>query len=111
MSDRNSSPWPDPGRSVYFAWRKAVWALARPWYGYNNVRHELADIEWLSPLIFWYPFLSVRNRWFHFYIGWKPITLDDPAFYWRDLLPVNTWRIKGRQFVQLSARWGLGTIS
>jgi hypothetical protein len=109
--EQNYSPWPADGHRVRFQCRRATWALARPWYGANNVRHELKELRWLSPITFWFPFVSVRTRFIHFYIGWKPITLDDPAFYWRDLDWARELRAIGRQFVQLSARGGFGAIS
>ena len=88
--DQQAHPWPAPGRWLDFRWRRAVWTLIRPWYGYN---------------------IKVGGYGIHGYIGWKPITLDDPAFWWRDLDIVKQWRAEGRQFVQLSWRGGIGAIS
>lgn len=112
----NLSPWPEVGKRWRFEWRKATWMLARPWYGANNVKYELNELTWLSPITFWFPFISYTRGWngdkpvgFHFYLGWKPIPphLDD-AFYWNKLWIVMEWIKEGRLFVQLSARWGLG---
>lgn len=107
----NYSPWPDEGEHWRFEWRWATWMLCRPWYGANNIKYELSEIRWLSPLSFWFPFLSYRSAKFHAYLGWKPITLEDPAFYWRDLDLARELISKDRLFVQLSARWGVGEIS
>lgn len=107
----NYSPWPDEGKRVRFEWRRATWALARPWYEMGGVQHELRELTWLSPLTFWFPFLSVRTRWVHFYLGWKPITLEDPGFYWGELDWARELRGQGRPFVQLGARFGFGGIS
>jgi len=57
------------------------------------------------------PRITLQTKYFHWYAGWKPITLDDPGFYWRDLDTVKQWRSENRQFVQLSWRWGVGEIS
>ena len=107
----NYSPWPDEGKRWRFEWRKAVWALARPWYGANNVIYTLPELTWFSPIAFWFPFVAYRSSKIHFYLGWKPITLDDPAFYWRALFVVDEWRKQDKLFVQLSVRFGFGGIS
>lgn len=112
----NYSPWPEPGKHWRFEWRKATWMLARPWYGANNVKYGLDELTLLSPITFWFPFLSYVHKWdgdkiagVHVYLGWKPIPphLDD-AFYWNKLWIVREWIKQGRLFVQLSARWGTG---
>jgi len=43
--------------------------------------------------------------------GWKPITMKDPGFYWRDLDIVKKWVSESRLFVQGGARQGIGKIS
>jgi len=113
----NYSPWPEAGKRWRLEFRKATWMLARPWYGANNVKHELADMTWLSPITFWFPFVSYVRKWdgdrisgFHCYLGWKPIMPHlDPAFYWRTLKMTD---LSGDTlYVQLSARWGFGGAS
>lgn len=101
----NRSPWPDEGKVVQGAFRKGVWVLARPWYG----NFQLTQLRRLFPVVFWFPFLTFKTKWVHCYIGWKPIFLEDPAFYWRELDVVKAH--EGKQFVQLSARIGYGEIS
>jgi hypothetical protein len=103
----NLSPWPDEGRTVQFMFRKATWVYAWPIYNENNVIHTLADLKRLLVAPFWFPFLTVNNRFFHFYIGWKPLNMEDPGFFWRDLNCIK----KNILHVQLSARWGFGDIS
>jgi len=108
----NYSPWPDEGKRWRFEWRKATWMLCRPWYGANNIQYDLNEMTWLSPITFWFPFVSFRSKTFHAYLGWKPIPPHlDPAFYWRKLWIARKWIEQGRLFVQLSARWGVGEIS
>jgi hypothetical protein len=105
----NYSPWPDPGKWYRVEFRKGTWMLARPWYGAHNVQYQLNELTWLSPITFWFPFISVFNKYFHFYIGWKPIPPHvDNAFYWNKLWLARQYIREGRLFVQLSARWGLG---
>lgn len=104
------TPWPQTGR-FEFRWRRAVWALARPWYGAKNVRYALSDLARIWPISFWFPFVTYRGPWVHWYIGWKPISLDDPAFYWRELATISALHKAGAQFVQASARWGVGEVS
>lgn len=103
----NYSPWPDEGKTMQFTWRKAVWTLARPWYGANNVIYTLRDLTRLFPITFWFPFFTFRNKWLHIYFGWKPIAPHlDPAFYWRELAMID---MSGNTlYVQLSVRWGYG---
>jgi hypothetical protein len=95
--ETNLSPWPDadPGKThadktnskhFRFEFRKAVWPRIRPWYGANNVIYRLEQITEMKPMTFWFPFFSVRLKYFHFYCGWKPIPVAiDPAFYWNQL--------------------------
>lgn len=104
----NYSPWPDEGKKWRFEFRKATWMLARPWYGANNVKYELSDLTRLFPITFWFPFISYRSKWFHAYLGWKPIPPHlDPAFYWNKLKIFDVSKL----YVQLSARWGFKEIS
>lgn len=109
-ADDRAHPWP-LASWIDFRFRRGVWALARPWYDLQYPSIPLTALHWFTPLRFWFPFLTIRTRWFHWYLGWKPITLEDPAFPWRDLDIVRRWRAEGRQFVQLSWRWGVGDIS
>jgi hypothetical protein len=109
--DADYSPWPESGKRFGFAWRKATWALARPWYDFAGNGIPLSALRWFSPITARFPFFTLNIKWqgygVHAYIGWKPITMTDPRFYWRELDVV-----KGNKglFVQLSARWGLGKI-
>lgn len=105
--DTTLSPWPAPGRFIELRLRRAVWCSVRPWYG----SFELYDIYRVFMLRCLFPFFTVNTKWFHLYIGWKPITLDDPKFYWRLLDVAEKGKKDGVLFVQLSARWGLGAIS
>lgn len=118
----NYSPWPDADEGkthadktnskwYRFEWRKATWPLVRPWYGANDVHYELNEIRWMSPITFWFPFFSVRLKYFHFYIGWKPIPVHlDDAFFWKKLWWAQEMLREGALYVQLSARWGIGKI-
>lgn len=110
-TDARAHPWPEDGRWVELRWRKAVWPLIRPWYGYNNKLIPITAVERMTPITFWLPFFTLKTKYFHWYLGFKPITLDDPGFYWRNLDIVKKWRDEERQFVQLSWRWGIGNIS
>lgn len=109
-ADKKAHPWPLSGW-LNFRFRKATWCVVRPWYGYNNTFIPITAVRFMFPVHFWLPFLTIRTKWWHWYCGWKPISLDDPGFYWRDLDVVQRWRSEGRQFVQLSWRWGVGAIS
>lgn len=112
--DKLAHPWPI-NSWVDFRFRKCVWMLVRPWYGYNNKFIPITAVRWMTPIRFWFPFftynIKILGYGFHGYIGWKPLTLDDPGFYWRDLESVIKWRQEGRLFVQLSWRGGIGQIS
>lgn len=107
MSDADFSPFPPPGRPLWFTWRFAVAVRARPNYG----PHPLTELRHLTIRRGWWPFLSWNFAGFHGYIGWKPITLHDPAYYWRVLAGVEEYRKRDCLFVQLSARLGLGEVS
>lgn len=100
--DSDFSPWPAAGRSFYFTWRNVVWVRANPWYGEYSERPSNLKVRRL-PL----PFLSINTRWFHLYLGWKPITVEDPKFYWAKWVDYKP----GELFVQMSSRWGGGSIS
>jgi hypothetical protein len=112
----NYSPWPDAGKRWRFEWRKATWMLARPWYGANNVKYELPQFTWLSPITFWFPFISYCRKFgedgkpadFHFYYGWKPIPpVRGDAFLFTKL---NMFDDSGKTlYVQLSGSQGIGT--
>jgi hypothetical protein len=102
------SPWPEPDRWFAFALRRAVWVSANPFYGEQYTVGPNCP-EQFKVRRGWFPFITVNTRLFHFYIGWKPITLADPKFYWRDLV-VNDW-LNHELFVQLSARWGAGALA
>lgn len=110
-TDKRFHPWPPEGKSFEFRWRKATWCIVRPWYGYNSMFVPLTAVRFMFPVTFWFPFLTIRTKYFHCYYEWKPITLDDPGFYWRDLDVVKQWRAEGRLFVQGGARQGTGSIS
>ena len=113
--DRRAHPWPADGRWFDLRWRRAVWTLIRPWYGYSNKFIPVTAVERMTPVVGWLPFftynIKIGGYGIHGYIGWKPITLDDPAFWWRDLDIVKRWRAEGLLFVQLSWRGGIGAIS
>lgn len=100
-ADKLAHPWPID-KAVDFRFRRGVWALARPWYGIM----PLTALYWISPIRFWFPFFTLKTKYFHWYVGWKPIPLGDPKFYWRDLDVVQQWIKEDRLFVQLSWRWG-----
>ena len=110
--ETNYSPWPAEGKRTRFEFRRATWALARPWYNANGAkRTTLEDLVRIWPVTFWFPFFSVRTAYVHFYVGWKPINLSDPAFYWRDLGHIQRLVTAGRLFVQGGGRMGVGKIS
>ena len=113
--DNIAHPWPPEGRWLNFRWRRATWTLIRPWYGYNKAVVPITAVERMTPIHSWFPFLTWNIKWrgkgIHGYCGWKPIRLDDPGFWWRDLDIVKQWRAEGRQFVQLSIRGGIGRKS
>ena len=110
-TDRRAHPWPPEGDAVELRLRRAVWAAPRPVYEAKGAQYELADLVRLTIWRGWFPFLTVRTRLVHFYIGWRPVTMDDPAFYWRDLRAVDALRRAGALFVQFGIRWGVGAIS
>lgn len=72
----NYSPWPDPGKNIKFTLRKCyavrcsyagkwpLWALRKTF-----------KATWGR-----WPFLTVRIGKYGFYIGWKPINLEDSHF-------------------------------
>lgn len=105
--DYNFSPWPE--KYFWFTWRKVRWVYgAEPWYG----DYTLRDLQVAPRFKDWpLPFLSVVTKWFHFYVGWKPITLQDPKFYWRSLLHWKPAHNSTMTYAQLSIRWGKGKIS
>lgn len=109
-ADNLSHPWPLDGW-IELRFRRATWCIVRPWYGYHNIFIPLTAVKWMTPIHFLFPFFTLKTKYFHWYAGWKPITLKDPGFYWRDLDQVLKWRAEDRQFVQLSWRWGVGEIS
>lgn len=101
------SPWPSKGW-FEIRLRKAAWVLVEPIYNENGAQHSLDELTTLFFLTGWFPFVTFFCPWFHFYIGFKPISMEDPAFFWRDMKFAKALRDEGTQFVQLSARWGLG---
>jgi hypothetical protein len=113
-ADKAAHPWPPEGRWIDFRFRRGVWALARPWYMVGAKYIPLTALTWFTPIRFWFPFLTYNIKWrsygIHGYIGWKPITLDDPLFPWRGLDIVQKWKSEGRLFVQLSWRGGINDI-
>ena len=109
-ADKLAHPWPISGW-IEFRWRRATWCVVRPWYGYKNMFIPVTAVRFMFPIAFWFPFLTIRTKYFHCYYGWKPITLGDHGFYWRDLDIVKKWIYEGRLFVQGGARQGIGAIS
>lgn len=114
-ADQQAHPWPPAGRWFDLRWRRATWTLVRPWYGYNNRFIPISAVQRMWPITARLPFLTwnikIGGRGIHGYMGWKPITLEDPAFYWRELDIIKQWSSEGRLFVQLSIRGGIGAIS
>ena len=110
-ADKLAHPWPTSGW-IDLRWRKAVWCSPRPFYGANNALYTLHYLTRLWMFSFWLPFLTVKTKWIHFYIGWKPISpYRDLAFYWSKLEMVREKMRTKALFVQLSVRWGIGKIS
>ena len=112
MSDSNFSPFPAPGKHFEFRRRKAIAVRAEPMYDtkypsltLNNLKKiSVKDGDW---------FFMCWNFWnWHGYAGWRPITLDDPGFYWREHWSVLPYWVVGRLFVQhFAVRMGFGDIS
>jgi hypothetical protein len=72
-ADAKAHPWPLTGW-IEFRWRKATWCIIRPWYGYKNLFIPLTAVQFMLPITFWFPFLTIKTKYFHCYYGWKPIT-------------------------------------
>lgn len=101
------SPWPLPGKWYEWRRRQAVCVKATPQYGlYLPEALETIEVKEVNA---W--FLTVRNRLFHFYIGYRPITLADSKFYWRNHPDVKPHWEAGKLFVERKKRWGIGAIS
>ena len=109
MSDSNFSPFPDPGRRLLVVFRRAVWVRADPMYAEHNIALALSDLKAFNFFPFWFPFFAWDFGWWHGYVGWRPITLADKAFYWQELSCINARR--GQLFVQIGLRMGVGSIS
>lgn len=99
--DAGFSPWPAPNRRIEFRLRRATWISARPMYG----RYPLTALRRFLMLRFIWPFFTFSGANFHFYLGWKPISLNDPGFYWRAFATEAV-----PPFVEASARFGWGEI-
>jgi hypothetical protein len=109
---RNYSPWPEAGRRYRFDYLPMIAALAHPDYNAGGARYTLLDLKRLDVREGRRPFFSIRNRFFHFYVGWKPINVaDDPAFFWRELKVVQDGIKRNVLFGELSIRFGVGSIS
>ena len=112
MSDKNWSPWPDPGKSLYFTWRMATFVSASPMYSpWNQPRKTLTDLRWFVMARLPLPHFSFVTKWLHGTVGYQPINLLDPAFFWRERPDVQKRIQGGENFVEWSVRFGLGTIS
>ena len=74
----NYSPWPAPGEWFRAELRPSYFVTASyggKWPWWTRLTGERFRAWWGR-----WPFLSVRNRWFGFYVGWKPINLADSKF-------------------------------
>jgi hypothetical protein len=108
----NYSPWPDQGKWFRFEYRHIMAVHAHPDYNANGAQYTLRDLRRLDVREGKRPFLSISNRLFHFYVGWKPINVAaDPAFYWRGLSTVHYGITRGMLFGELSIRFGVGAAS
>ena len=103
----NYSPWPAEGKWFRLERNYGVVVDAKPFYG----DYKLSELESISLMVGKHWFLSFRCPWFHFYLGAKPITLEDPQFYWRSYWEVMEYRQDGFEFYQQSARFGFGEVS
>jgi len=110
MTD-NLSPRPDPGRSVRFEFRRAVWVVATPRYEAGGADYSFHDLRTFWYYEFFYPFFSFDLGWWHGYLGWKRNLMEDPAFFWRDLKIARSWQEQGKMITELSIRFGVGAWS
>lgn len=92
----NVSPWPAEGKSFRFERFVAYKVVAN----FGDETGKVFSCWWGK----WW-FLTVRTKWFHFYIGHKPINLMDVHFH------VPQWFDRTSPAVEWSGRFGVGDIS
>jgi len=117
-TDKRFHPWPPDGKHIEFRWREAVVVNGEPFYGAKDTYKDLTpdNLKWfyMRKKRTW--FLTVNNKFFHFYLGYQPIPVGkgDPGFYWQSLGMVQNHVKNGELFVEAfirSFRWGIGRIS
>lgn len=110
MTDATFSPWPAPGKWFEFRNREAVAVEAEPPYDKNYPSLKLEDLNYIKVTEGKYWFFTMNTGWFHFYYGARPVTMDDPGFYYSEHPEVVKHR--GKLFVEPHRiRWGFGGIS
>ena len=93
------SPWP----TDWYTWERpeGVAVCAYPDYGHNLT---LKNLKFLHAKRGQFWFLSVRIGKYGFYLGYKPITLEDKGFYWREHPKVKDDWLAGKKFYEFSFR-------
>lgn len=107
--DKQAHPWPSEGSRINFRFRRGVWAECAPMYNKKDEYWKLTDLIRVILMRGYYPFLTwylgtLFGREVKGYIGWKPITMLDPAFFWQELAFVQKMKAEDALFLQLSVR-------
>ena len=105
MSDKDFSPRPDSGKWFLWTKRPTVRVEADPQYGPYSINDIKTFNYWIGE--HWFFSWDIAGLW-HGYIGDRPITLEDPQFYWRELPTIKALWKNGNLFSEFRWRIGVG---